>query len=239
MDESGSEADKNRRKDLLTSIGRDAKNSVSHEDNRRGVLKGIAVSVLSTLGLASATNTAAATHGESVTVSEEKARRTIAAQREKLAHLAEHGVIHEVDVEEIVNKAKNGSSEDEVQVEVIQGPRGELQSALSVTTEGVKGKVTMGFPLNSDFALFDLPDSVDSKAISDSWNDEVSVSSCHDANDSCCCNVSSCDYCYCDYGYCDCTSVAGTQCWYEYCDCCCDYLGYCTWCCTTSLEYNC
>lgn len=238
MRESEKEKDKTTRKDVLTSIRNDVQNPIPREDNRRSILKGLAISALSTLGLASATNAAATTPGETVTVSEEKARKTVAAQREKLIHLAEHDVIHKVDVNAIVNTAADGPSK-EVEAETIRGPEGDVQPALTVTTEGTEGTVTMGFPLNSDHALFDLPDSVDSESILSNWNDEVSTSQCGDPNDSCCCNVSSCDYCYCDYGYCDCTMVAGTDCWYEYCDCCCDYNNYCTLCCTNSLTYNC
>ena len=195
------------------------------------------MSALSALGLASTTS-AAAVPGEAVTISKVKARRTVAAQRQKLTHLADHGVINGVTVDEIVNKAVDNSS-GKVEAETIRGPKGDVETALSITVEGPEGTVTMGFPLDSDFALFDLPDSINSEPIASSWNDDVSTSSCHDSNDSCCCNVSSCDYCYCDYGYCDCTNVAGTDCWYKYCDCCCDYNNYCTACCTTPLSYNC
>lgn len=252
MDRKNSGENEHSKEELLSRFKRDdALSSESKQKNRRGILKTATVSVLSTLGLSHATKTTAATRGESVNVSEDDAHKVIGEYRSRLRHLAEHGILRKINVSSLVGKAASESSNaGEVQAEVIRGPKGDTEPAIRVLTRGPKGEVDMWFPLNGDYALFDLPDHVDSESLSDNWNDQVSSqdniggggsgSSCPDCNDGCCCNVCSCDNCHCTYwGYCDCTNVAGTDCWYRYCDCCPDAVNYCTRYCGAPLSTNC
>lgn len=252
MDRTNPEESEPQKEELLNNLKREGGRAAeSQEENRRGVLKVATLSVLSALGLTQTTNTTAAIPGESVNVDRNEAHEVIQEYRDRLNHLSRHGILSEVDVDSLVAAAGNEPSDsDAVQAEVIRGPEGDTEPALKATTRGPKGKVKMWFPLNSNYALFDLPDSVDSDALSENWNDrvasqnntddDVDALSCPDCNDGCCCNVCSCDNCHCtNWGYCDCTNVAGTECWYRHCDCCPDAVNYCTRYCGAPLSTNC
>lgn len=227
------------RKEALANVKcADSRNSTNGND-RRQLLKGAALSVLSTLGILNGINTASAIPGENINVSEEVARKTISERRDRLNHASIHGVIYDVGVDEIVSNAKDSSS-GEVRAKTIRDHQGNVQPAITVEIDGPEGEVTVGFPLRSDVVFFDFPDGVDDDSIASSWNDDVSTTDCPEGNDSCCCNVSSCDYCECGaYGYCDCTYVAGTECWYQYCDCCADGTNWCTRYCIEPAFNNC
>ena len=241
MDENrGQVEDETTRKEMLNSIANENQKNQLNQNDRRGVLRGVVVSALSTLGFSNTANLTTAASGKSVNINKGKAREVVARNQENLRHLSKYNVLSNANTGRVVSKIYNESSVgDQIKAESYQDHKGKPQLFLTGTFEGPNGKVTLGFAINKDYSFFDLPENFDSEPMIESWNSQVSATGCPDRNDGCCCYMAECaDNCS-PCSRCECTTVAGTECWYQVCDCCKPPYGWCVRYCDSPTGLNC
>ncbi len=205
------------------------------DENRRGVLRAVGASAVTSVGLGSAAANPGGEEsptGEAPDVGTEEQAQLLENHANTIETLDQHGLL-DLATEGTPAGSDVLAAADEVDVEQFTDVEGDRRWFLTLRNTIDGGEVTIGFAIDDEgHGFFKSPDHVDDEAIMEDLDEDDVGSTGHGCdieclNDGCCCHMCGCEDCPTSYwcNYCECANVLGYECngqsWaLRVCDCC-------------------